>query len=133
MIQSIFRIGSIRPPVSSSKSQSRVLQITTQLPAHWLRSHKDPILRYCRWLPTANRGPNWGGAVGVFNRADRRDGIYLKIISIGREYVKLYIIIVGGMFVNGSKDWGPITDQVIPKTQKIVLDTSLLNTQHYKG
>ena len=29
-------------------------------------------------------------------------------------------------------DLGSILDQVIPKNQKIVLDTSLLNTQHYK-
>ena len=27
---------------------------------------------------------------------------------------------------------GPISAQVIPKTQKIALDTSLLSTQHYK-
>ena len=29
-------------------------------------------------------------------------------------------------------DWGLIPRRVIPKTQKIVLDTSLLDTQHYK-
>ena len=35
------------------------------------------------------------------------------------------------VFVNGPEDWGSIPAQVIPKTQKMVLDTILLNTQHY--
>ena len=34
---------------------------------------------------------------------------------------------------NGPGDRGLIAGQVIPKTQKIVLDTTLLNTQHYKS
>ena len=36
------------------------------------------------------------------------------------------------VFANGPGDLGSIPDQVIPKTQKTVLDASLLNTQHYK-
>ena len=32
----------------------------------------------------------------------------------------------------GLRDLGSIPGQVIPKTQKMVLDASLLNTQHYK-
>ena len=36
------------------------------------------------------------------------------------------------VFANGQGDWGSIPDGVIPKTQKIVLDATLLNTQHYK-
>ena len=36
------------------------------------------------------------------------------------------------VFTNGPGDWGSIPYQVIPKTLKIALDTSLLNTQHYK-
>ena len=39
---------------------------------------------------------------------------------------------VGRVFANGLGDWGSIPGRVIPKTQKIVLDASLLNTQHYK-
>ena len=35
-------------------------------------------------------------------------------------------------FANGPGDWGSIQGQVIPKTQKLVLDAALLNTQHYK-
>ena len=36
------------------------------------------------------------------------------------------------MFANGPGDVGSIPGRVIPKTQKMVLDASLLNTQHYK-
>ena len=36
------------------------------------------------------------------------------------------------VFANGPGDQGSIPGQVIPKTQKMVLDASLLNTQHYK-
>ena len=36
------------------------------------------------------------------------------------------------MFTNSPRDWGSIPGQVIPKTQKMVLDSALLNTQHYK-
>ena len=35
-------------------------------------------------------------------------------------------------FANGPGDLGSIPGRVIPKTQKIVLDASLLNTQHYE-
>ena len=40
--------------------------------------------------------------------------------------------LVGRVFANGPGDWGSIPGRVIPKTLKIILDTSLLNTQHYK-
>ena len=36
------------------------------------------------------------------------------------------------VFTNGPGDLGSIPGRVIPKTQKMVLDTSLLNTQQYK-
>ena len=36
------------------------------------------------------------------------------------------------VFAIGPEDRGSIRDQVIPKTQKIILDATLLNTQHYK-
>ena len=36
------------------------------------------------------------------------------------------------MFANRPGDLGSIPGRVIPKTQKMVLDASLLNTQHYK-
>ena len=35
------------------------------------------------------------------------------------------------VFANGPGDQGSIPGRVIPKTQKMVLDAALLNTQHY--
>ena len=36
------------------------------------------------------------------------------------------------MFANGLGDQGSILGRALPKTQKMVLDATLLNTQHYK-
>ena len=36
------------------------------------------------------------------------------------------------VFASGPGHWGSIPCRVIPKTQKIVLNDALLNTQHYK-
>ena len=36
------------------------------------------------------------------------------------------------IFANGPGDLSSISGQVIPKTLKMVLDATLLNTQHYK-
>ena len=49
--------------------------------------------------------------------------------------VYIYILahcLVSRVFANGPRDWGLIPGWVIPKTLKVVLDTSLLNNQHYK-
>ena len=54
------------------------------------------------------------------------------IIIITIIIVICYIPDIGLMFVNGPGDLGLIPGRVIPKTQKMVLDASLLNTQHYK-
>ena len=39
---------------------------------------------------------------------------------------------MGRVFANGPEDLGSIPGHVIPKTFKIVFDTSLLNTQQYE-
>ncbi len=36
------------------------------------------------------------------------------------------------VFANGQGDLGSVPGRVIPKTLKMLLDTSLLNTQQYK-
>ena len=46
-----------------------------------------------------------------------------------------YFFLVGPavrVFANGPGDLGSIPGRVIPKTLKMELDTTLLNTQHYK-
>ena len=40
--------------------------------------------------------------------------------------------LLGRVFTNSPGDRGSIPGRVIPKTFKMVLDTSLLNTQQYK-
>ena len=40
--------------------------------------------------------------------------------------------IIDRVFANVPADQGSIPSRVIPKTQKMVLDSSLLNTQNYK-
>ena len=52
-----------------------------------------------------------------------------------RGWVNTYLVPIGlaaRVFTNGPGDQGSIPCQVIPKTQEMVLDTYLLNTQHYK-
>ena len=36
------------------------------------------------------------------------------------------------VFADDLEDQGSVSGSVIPKTQKMVLDAALLNTQHYK-
>ena len=47
------------------------------------------------------------------------------------KYIRL-IVLVGRVFANDPGPLGSIPGHVIPKTLKMVLDTSLLNTQQYK-
>ena len=50
-------------------------------------------------------------------------------------YIYIYnrlISLASRVFANGPGDLGSISGHVIPKTLKMVLDTSLLNTQQYK-
>ena len=44
----------------------------------------------------------------------------------------MVICLVGRVFANGPGDLGSIPGHIIPKTLKMVLNTSLLNTQQYK-
>ena len=44
----------------------------------------------------------------------------------------MYIYTYECVFANSLEDQDLITGRVIPKTQKIILDAALLNTEHYK-
>ena len=46
--------------------------------------------------------------------------------------VNRLISLVGRVFTNGPRDLGSILGRIIPKTLKMVLDTSLINIQQYK-
>ena len=57
------------------------------------------------------------------------DGIYIYYIYI---YIIRLIDPVGSVFAYGPGDQCSIPGHLIPKTLKMVLDTTLLNTQQYK-
>ena len=57
----------------------------------------------------------------------------LKVVIYKMCLQIIYLIgQVGRVFTNGSRDLDSIPGCVIPKTLKMVLDTSLLNSQQYK-
>ena len=56
----------------------------------------------------------------------------LNIIVLVCPNLDQLIGLVGRVFTNGPGDLCSIPGRVIPKTLKMVLDTSLLNTQQYK-
>ena len=68
------------------------------------------------------------------NITDKRIHKYLyKMIYICIcTYIKLDIGMMVRVFANGPRDLGSIPGRVIPKIQRMVLDASKLNTQHYK-
>ena len=63
-------------------------------------------------------------------------GLFIAIIKFCTTkniiYIYIYIALVGRVFANGPGDRSSIPGRVIPKTLKMLLDTSLLNTQQYK-
>ena len=52
------------------------------------------------------------------------------VLSTINMYRLIYL--VGRVFANGPEDLGSDSGGVMPKTLKMALDTSLLNTQQYK-
>ena len=54
--------------------------------------------------------------------------IYIYIYVLVRIY--LLITLMSRVFATGSRTWGSIPGQIITMTQKMVLVTSLLNTQY---
>ena len=47
-------------------------------------------------------------------------------------FLKNVQCLMGRVFANGPRDQGSIPRRIIPKTQKMVLDATLLNTHYYK-
>ena len=64
--------------------------------------------------------------------------IYTKLCSFNSYLIIIICLytraigLMGRVFANSPGDWGSIPGQVIPKTQKMVLDVALLSTQHNK-
>ena len=57
---------------------------------------------------------------------------FCNFLVLSIFFSSLVHLLIGRVFVDGPGDWGSISGRVIPITQKMALDTSLLNTQHYK-
>ena len=53
-------------------------------------------------------------------------------MCVNKSSKNSFISLMSTVFTNGPEDRGSIPARVIPKTQKIVLDAALHNTQHYK-
>ena len=62
--------------------------------------------------------------------------LFMRSINVeDKDHLNFYNLTRGPgvrVFTNGPGDLGSIPGRVIPKTQKMILDASLLNTQHYK-
>ena len=54
------------------------------------------------------------------------------VISLIKTNYSTAIGLLGKVFAIGPEDRGSIQGRIILKTQKMVLDASLINTQHYK-
>ena len=66
----------------------------------------------------------------VENKKKLKASNYKEIFLFALSLIRIGL--VGKVFANGPGDMGSIPDRVIPKTLKIVLNASLLNTQQYK-
>ena len=60
-------------------------------------------------------------------------GVYfiMGVIFLFFSFFYRTIGLMSRVFANDPGDWGSISGRVIPKTQKMILDAALLNTQHY--
>ena len=69
----------------------------------------------------------------IKEKKQQTENVFIIIYHITFNFVLWQLIgPVGGVFANGPTDLGSIPLYVIPKTLKMALDTSLLNTQQYK-
>ena len=86
----------------------------------------------------SNNIVNFQESTTILNACTKKSGNLLNAPHssfVNKMYLLLLIWLiglVGRVFTNGPGDLGSIPGRIIPKTFKMVLDTSLLNTQHYK-
>ena len=58
-------------------------------------------------------------------------GVFFSLFKKHRSIIWLFSNSTG-VLANGLGDWGSVPGRIIPKTQKMVPDATLLNTQRYK-
>ena len=135
--------GTITPGLSWTGSNCNERELhTPQEPHNQIQFSVIPGHSYFFW-GGACLTPLQGYSQYILNLTDMKaitDLTYRCTYTDTRIYVRIrntYIFIpdIGlgvRVFANGPGDLGSIPGRVIPKTQKMVLDASLLNTQHYK-
>ena len=57
---------------------------------------------------------------------------FIKEYSLTYKFMRSFVSLMSRVFANGLGDQDSVPGRVIPKTQKMVLDAILLNTQYYK-
>ena len=62
-----------------------------------------------------------------------RSNVFNEELFTSKYQQYAFIGLAVRVFANGPGGQGSISGRVIPKTQKMVLDASLLDTQHYKA
>ena len=112
--------------VLGSYSSAKVQSVYSTGPANRTCSYKNMFIRWWFIVPTQNIHRD---RTIKSEKLDTKDGaklmpsIYFLNQSIG---------MMVRVFANGLGDLGSIPRRVIPKTRKMLLDASWLNTRHYK-
>ena len=70
--------------------------------------------------------------IKLFAKNENESETRIQRVGIYSDDIRMDIGPAVRVFANGPGDLGSIPSRVIPKTLKMVLDTTLLNTQHYK-
>ena len=109
-----------RIPLQWSKTTPNMSVLDMTLNSIWWWGSSTENLGSVRYTIIAIAPSSWSGSIcwGPICRANRT--------------IQSFIGLIGRVFTNALGDQDSIPGQVIPKTQKIVLDASLLNPQHYK-
>ena len=118
----------VQSPVESYQSHIKRYLIPPQLSiikyglrAKWNNPGKGVVS-----FPTSRCSSYWKGSLRVTLDYGRQLYFYLYFTRFRYRAIGL----MSRVFANGPG--GSIPGRVIPKTQKMVLDTTLLSTQHYK-
>ena len=85
-----------------------------------------PVILYSIFLVCRLKYPSSHFLPFLFSR------LFVFCFTLNYFCLNRLISLMGRVFDNGPGDPGSIPGRVIPKTFKMVLDTSLLNTQQYK-
>ena len=90
------------------------------------------IIRYGSRVKWINPGKGVATSSTPQCSSSWKGSILVSLDNNRKLYFYQSIGLMSRVFANSMGDWGSIPGWVIPNTQKMVLDTALLSTQHYK-